>query len=311
MKSWLILGLVIAVQAAIVAGFFRWINGQNLGDGGFGFAALWYLMLGVFVVVDVIWLVFLFVHHAVRWLHLFLLALLCSAAAFAAECPNVPLPAVAAGVEKTCEKAYVSLYDAKLHVPRVVAYELTSQRTLGCLPRRGSFHSEGSSAKPSAFLNSGYDLGHMMSAEDAAWDDEVSYQSFSMLNVAPQVPGLNRQEWERLEEAVRAWAWERGDVYVYVGPVVDDKRPKKLDNSVAVPVAFWKVIVDRKTGETLSFRMPQRSEPKGDLAFWLTSLGVIEAEAEVEFPGSHGERHDLWPLNLPGWRQAHKKACAQ
>jgi endonuclease G len=226
------------------------------------------------------------------------------------ECPNIPLPQVEAQTEKICETAYVSLYDAVLHSPRLVAYELTAKHTLGCLPRKANFHSEGPSAKASEYLDSGYDLGHMMSAEDASWRDDVSYDSFSMVNVAPQLGGLNRQQWARLEESVRAWAWSRGDLIVYVGPIFSDK-PKHLGKDVAVPSAFFKVLVDKKSGEVLAFEMPQKPINKGDLAPWITALQVIESEAGIKFPGRQASDNALWPLDLSGWRKAHKEACGK
>jgi endonuclease G len=242
-------------------------------------------------------------------LTLLLIALAISLAAAAADCPDIPLPEVSAQTEKICETAYVALFDAKLHVSRLIAYEMKRKQTLGCLPRKANFHAEGPSAKPSEYVGTGWDLGHMMSAEDASYDGMVSYESFSMLNVVPQVPGLNRQEWERLEEAVRAWAWQRGDLLVYVGPVVGDK-PKTIGNHIGIPVGFFKVLVDRKSGEVLAFYIPQKAEAKGDLAPWISEVQVHEKLIDIDFGGKHRSGDALWPLDLEGWRKAHKQACA-
>ena len=224
-----------------------------------------------------------------------------------AQCPKIPVPAVA-GTEKFCHTAYVSLYDAQLKVPRLVAYELTGPHTLGCLPRASGFHAEGDSAKPSEYDGSGQDLGHQDPAQDNAWDEQVSHDSFSMVNIAPQLPGLNRQEWERLEESVRAWALERGDLLVYVGPVIP-AAPKLLED-IAVPPAFWKIVIDRKRGEVLAFEMPQREIPKGDLAPWVTTVKAIEAQTGIRFNvGTAGKVP--WPADLAGWHKAHKEACGK
>jgi endonuclease G len=143
-------------------------------------------------------------------------------------------------------------------------------------------------------------------AQDNAWDDAVSHDSFSMVNVAPQLRGLNRQEWERLEEDIRAWAWERGDLVVYVGPVFGPKSKHLQD--IAVPVAFFKVIRDPKSGEVLAFEMPQKEIPKGDLAPWVTTVAAIEAETGIRF-GLGASGKTVWPADLTGWRRAHKAAC--
>ena len=228
-----------------------------------------------------------------------------------AQCINVPLPSVA-GTEKVCHKAYTALYDAKLEVPRLVAYELTGPHTLGCVPRASGFHAEGDSAKASAYDGTGYDLGHMDPAQDNAWDESVSKDSFSMVNVAPQLPGLNRQEWERLEEDVRSWALQRGKLLVYVGPEVG-KKDKKI-NGVDVPTAFFKVIVDEKSGEVLAFEMPQRDLAKGDLGPFFSTVASIEALTGIKFAHAIEAAKppkDIWDADLAAWHAKHKQACGK
>lgn len=270
------------------------------------------------------WLKWLWSNGWKIYLPLFLLFVLLFVGTFShcqTTCPDFPLPQLTANTTEICHTAYISQLDTSLHIPRVVVYELTRQESLGCLPRASGFHAEGLSAKPADYKDTGYDLGHMMSAEDASWSQPTEYDSFSMVNVVPQLPGLNRQEWERLEEAVRAWAWQRGDVLVYVGPVIADHPAKDWQlprGHVGIPIAFFKVIVDRKTGEVLSFYMPQKAEPKGDLAPWLAELQTIEGTAGIKFPVDPAARkkvypadRTLWSLDLPGWRKAHKTACGR
>jgi len=225
----------------------------------------------------------------------------------AQACPNIPVPAVA-GTEKICHAAYISLYDAELKVPRLVAYELTGKHTLGCVPRASGFHKEGDSASPASYEKSGYDLGHMTPAQDNAWSDDAEKDSFSMVNIAPQLKGLNREGWERLEETVRAWALERGDLLVYVGPVVTN-HPKGKVNGVAVPAAFFKIVVDRKSGEVLAFEMPQQDIPKGDLAPWQVTVAAISATTGIQFKLPQRVAGELWSADIAAWHKAHKAAC--
>jgi endonuclease G len=199
------------------------------------------------------------------------------------------------------------LYDSALHVPRLVAYELTGKQTLGCVPRANGFHAEGDSAKPAEYDASDYDLGHMSPAQDNATDEPHSHDSFSMVNIAPQVPGLNRMQWERLEESVRSWALNRGDLLIYVGPVISDK-PKML-HDIAIPDAFWKIIVDRKSGEVLAFEMPQTAIAKGALEPWVVTVSAIEKDTGIKFALPKVQAPVLWPVDLAGWHAAHKKAC--
>lgn len=240
-----------------------------------------------------------------RLLPLFILFL--SSLAWAA-CPNIAVPAVA-GTKQVCHDAYIALYDEQWHVPRLVAYELTAQQSLGCLPRKPNFHKEEGTASPDDYNKSGYDLGHMGPAEDFSYSDDAETDSFSMVNVAPQLPGLNRQEWERLEETVRAWAWSRKDVIVYVGPILS-KTPKTLGNNVAIPDAFFKIVMDKNTGDVIAFVMPQQNESKGDLTPFMTSIGAINRATGFDIrPIVHKAAIVIWPDDLTGWRKARSAAC--
>lgn len=223
-------------------------------------------------------------------------------------------------VTPICHQGYAALVDDDALVPRWVAYHLTGPHTLGCVERGNNFHPDeglpaGHRARPADYAKTGYDIGHQAPAQDFGWDDDEMSDSFSLANMAPQLPGLNRMQWERLEESVRAWAWNRGDLLVYVGPVLHGGEPTIGPDHVAVPAAFWKVIVDTKTGEAIGFEMPQQSIPKGDLTPWQKSVADIQQDAQVFLPlpatATHAaaETPTLWPADLSGWHKAHSAAC--
>jgi endonuclease G len=217
-----------------------------------------------------------------------------------------------------CHQAYAALVDDDALVPRWVAYRLTAEHALGCLGRTNDFHADidlpaGHRALPADYVHSGYDQGHQAPADDFAWEIGAMKDSFSLANMAPQLPGLNRAEWERLEETVRVWAWARGDLIVYVGPVLKS-HPKMIGSDhVQVPAAFWKVVVDATTGNALAFEMPQKAIKKGDLGPWETTIRAIEKTAGIELPLPANARTDeelaLWPADLSGWKAAKKKKC--
>lgn len=221
-------------------------------------------------------------------------------------------------VTPVCHSGYAAAVDDVDLVPRWVAYHLTGPHTLGCLERGNNFHPDeglpaGHRARPVDYAKSGYDIGHQAPAQDFAWDAGEMSDSFSLANMAPQLPGLNRQGWERLEEAVRAWAWSRGDLQVYVGPVIGSADAKIGVDQVDVPVAFWKVLVDRSTGEAVAFEMPQQDVAKGDLSPWQRSIADVERDAAIQLPlpaaVDRDARPAIWAADLTGWRRAHAAAC--
>jgi endonuclease G len=217
-----------------------------------------------------------------------------------------------------CHVGYAVLHDDKFLVPRWVAYRLTGPHTLGCLARTNNFHADdnlpnGKRAMPDDYSGSGFDQGHQAPAQDFAWNIDRMKDSFSMANMTPQLPGLNRQGWERLEETVRVWATDRNALIVYVGPILlNPKRTIGADH-VVVPTAFWKVVVDPATGDALAFIMPQHNVAKGKLDPWQVPISQVEQAAGIELPlPNNTDRKaepQLWPANLVAWSQKHKDLC--
>ena len=222
-------------------------------------------------------------------------------------------------VDLACHAGYLSALDPVAKVPRWVAYELTGPHVLGCLSRTGlqfkvdDLAPADDQARLSDYHGSGYDLGHMAPNQDFAWDKTEQTETFSFLNVAPQLPGLNRQGWERGEEIVRAWAYQRGDVEVYVGPILEAGDKTIGDHSVDVPAAFYKVVVDRRSSEAVGFVMPQNDIPKGPLDPFLARIQDIEQRAGVTLPlpGNVSEATTVWPADLKAVTAAHSDACSK
>jgi endonuclease G, mitochondrial len=179
-----------------------------------------------------------------------------------------------------------------LKEPRVVAYELTAAHSHGKGSRAGmSFKVDAlapaeDQGRASDYAGSGYDLGHMAPAEDFAWNERLERDTFSMANVAPQLPGLNRQGWERLEEITRAEACVRGEVYVFTGPIFAASyfEAKTIGaDKLPVPVAFFKVVIDTQD-HILAFLAPQQDLAKGDAERTEASLVDVEKAAGFHFP---------------------------
>ena len=114
--------------------------------------------------------------------------------------------------------------------------------------------------KPTDYNNSGFDRGHMIPAADFAVTQEALQSTFSMTNIAPQSPQLNKGLWAKLEALVRYLhvkheAFE--EMVVITGPVY---APVKFGNTwtymhrsigtfpklIAVPTHFFKVVVGRR-----------------------------------------------------------------
>nr|WP_286009737.1 DNA/RNA non-specific endonuclease [Salinicola sp. S1-1-2] len=136
------------------------------------------------------------------------------------------------------------------------------------------------------YTGSGYDRGHLAPnyAMSVVHGREAQLSSFQMTNITPQRPKLNRQLWQRLEEAVIDDFVPRfGGVWVIAGPVFDDQWLHRIGFS-QVPIAFYKIlIVPGETPRALAFLMPQDVSGNEPLDRFLVSIDEIEARTGLDF----------------------------
>ena len=78
---------------------------------------------------------------------------------------------------------------------------------------------KGLTPPPDRFVQTGYDRGHLAPAADFQENPAGMSHSFYTSNIVPQNPDNNRGVWARLERNVRAWARQKGTLYVVTGPI--------------------------------------------------------------------------------------------
>lgn len=204
---------------------------------------------------------------------------------------------------------FVVSYDARTRLPRWVYERLTADSLRGSERRRGKeFREETAIEEPlrarlADFAGSGYDRGHMAPAGDLKGSASAMRDSFSLANVAPQDPELNREYWNRLECFLRDLARQHRAVHVFTGPLFLPKPEgqdmvvsyKVLGTSrVAVPTHFFKVVLVERDREgaaperlAAAFVVPNRPVPADTrLVTFLRPVDVVERLAGIIFfPG--------------------------
>jgi len=80
-----------------------------------------------------------------------------------------------------------------------VSYRLTKQMVQNQTPRKRVSFKRFNQWTTSDYTNSSFDRGHLLSANAMGFDQEAYEETFSMANVAPMTPSLNRQVWKYLE----------------------------------------------------------------------------------------------------------------
>ncbi|HQR43669.1 MAG TPA: DNA/RNA non-specific endonuclease, partial [Gemmatales bacterium] len=154
-----------------------------------------------------------------------------------------------------------------------------------------------SAIKTSDYDGCGYSRGHMAPsfAMSSRFGAAGARSTFVMSNVCPQFQSHNSGQWGSLEaliagrkgtgEFVKGWADTLGEVWVVVGPVFGEAFPPLKKGDVAVPSAFYCIVVDEVKGKPrmLAFLMKHEDEKRGNLVPFLTSVDKIEALTGLNF----------------------------
>ncbi|MEM6829535.1 MAG: DNA/RNA non-specific endonuclease [Bacteroidota bacterium] len=138
------------------------------------------------------------------------------------------------------------------------------------------------------FRGSGFDRGHLVASANQRGIEIQNSETFLLSNMCPQVPGLNRSVWRKLECAVRSLNQKEEvlETYCITGPVFDFDKPVKVigtddANQVSIPVphGFFKSILTedvRGNLEMWSFVIPNEELDVDDLRTFQVTVTKIE-----------------------------------
>jgi endonuclease G len=102
--------------------------------------------------------------------------------------------------------------------------------------------------------------------------------------MSPQVPRFNRGVWKKLEMQVRNWAVENDSLYIVIGPIFSDSMKVIGPHRVAVPKAYYKVLLQKRNGnwEGIGFILPN-SNTKVDFIDYTTNIDKVEEITGLDF----------------------------
>ena len=92
------------------------------------------------------------------------------------------------------------------------------------------------------YYSNRWDRGHMAPAGSFNDSYENLYSTFSYINIALQYDDLNRGAWVDLENQVRKWADDFGDINIEIYLEFDSSHIV-LDTGAHVPTAFYKYVI--------------------------------------------------------------------
>ena len=212
---------------------------------------------------------------------------------------GLPRAGQGAGAEADFEvlknSAYVAGYSESRRDPLWVAYRVCHVDRYVDAPRP-AFHTDTRTTamvKETDYTRSGYQRGHMApnAAIDRCFGKEAQFETFLMSNVCPQTAALNEKVWEHLEAREFGYAQTEEEVWVMDGPVFGDLNggeTARLASGVAVPKAFYKIMVDEQghaggVPRVFAVIMPQGVKGTERPEEFLTSVGEIEKETHLQF----------------------------
>ena len=142
-----------------------------------------------------------------------------------------------------------------------------------------------------SYTKSGYDRGHNAPnyAISHLYGKAGQEDSFLMTNVCPQLPKLNRQFWQRLEEVEAKFFTQQADkVWVITGPVFTGSTERLVSSwRVEIPDAFYKMYIteakDNQPSKVLVFLVPQSVKGNESLSDFVTSIDNIEVLTGLDF----------------------------
>lgn len=209
-----------------------------------------------------------------------------------------------------CKGAFAVGFNKTTRTPDWAAYYITRQSVGAKYERTDKFIPDNEvdpadQAYLSDYTRSGYDRGHLAPAATIDVTLEALKESFELTNIAPQLPGLNRQGWAELESAMRGLAVRFGSVYIITGThgiapksmgrskafkavqldawqgdqqFYQTERPAggHLNNRVAIPAAFYKAFIIPELGVAGAFYVPHEDISKTKIYSYYVSIDELE-----------------------------------
>lgn len=144
---------------------------------------------------------------------------------------------------------YVVCYDYGLKGAKYVAYTVNGDIMTSSIhiKSRPEFYPENNipvkyRSYPNDYIRSGYDRGHMANHADFDYSADAVYLTYSMSNIVPQSPDVNRHTWVKAEKYERLMAKKLGNVSVINGIEYTNNPSRIGKHQIAIPQAFWKIV---------------------------------------------------------------------
>lgn len=209
------------------------------------------------------------------------------------NCPQfvlqgAPISKLDKNTQYICKTNYAIHYRYDTRTPEYVVEHVTKEVISGPAKRKDDFRPDPAippqyQSVLSDYAGYPFDRGHLAPGANNNLNDAIMSESFFLSNMMPQVPNNNRGIWKQLETYIRNWVMEGKDIYLVTGTYYGPGYGTIGANKVGIPTHVWKVVVDRTSGRSIGFFMPNAVLPVQDLPNYATSIDQIEKHTGINF----------------------------
>jgi len=93
------------------------------------------------------------------------------------------------------------------------------------------------------YTRTGFDRGHLANDASFDYDEKIVRKTYTMANIIPQYPKVNRYTWIKAEKYERSIASKLGKVKV-INLVDYSNSPGTIGNDVSIPSSFQKILIN-------------------------------------------------------------------
>lgn len=163
--------------------------------------------------------------------------------------PDFYLESLVTDAAELCYSAFGVMHSGAAAIPLYSAEHLTKEEVFAAkgIDRIDNFRAERRlPARHRADLHhyrgSGYDRGHLAPSKNMPTHQAMD-ESFTLANMVPQLPDLNRGVWVSIEATARALAVSYDEVYLVTGvSFAESTMLKRLKGRVIVPTSVFKAV---------------------------------------------------------------------
>ena len=138
-----------------------------------------------------------------------------------------------------------------------------------------------------SYMQTGFDRGHLAPNGAMAWDQDAQRASFTISNIAPQNPPMNRNIWRCFEVSIRDWAADSGSTFVVVGTmrgtktVSSTRDPNRV--KINVPTHYIAMVYREKPAPRAIGVMVPNTKGHLDVRDFMMSVSDLERRTGYKF----------------------------